>query len=361
MSSKKNIVIGIGLSAGGLDSLQKFFSSLNEPFSPSIVIVQNFDAEGEIILPGLIQKMTPLVVEKISDGMILSPSKIYILPSDRGIIFSENRIYTIPNESGMNWFFNLDNFFSTIADNFGENAAGILMSKIGSGEIMGLEKIKSRGGIVIAQDPDSAKYVETPESVVKNGVFDKILPPEKMPGCLAEYFKYLEAPKPLIDPDSVKEIIKILLEKTGHDFSNYKISTISRRIKRQAALKKTASIDDYIKLIRSDDMALHALFRNFLIGVTAFFRDKDAFDELEKSAVQAIISGRGRKNEPIRIWIPGCSTGEETYSIAILFMKQMKILKKNIPLQIFASDIDKTSIETARRRQRQDFNQQNSA
>lgn len=342
-------VIGIGGTTGGFNSLKKFFNAAKKTFNPAIVILQNLDTLQTEELLNIIKTKTSLASIEVSEPVELESSTVYLSKSGCRLIVKDSKIYPEKWNNDSERYHSLDSFFSSLADHCEENAVGILLSGIGIAGIMGLQKIKKKGGLIIVQDPETAECSEMPSNAIKNAVYDTISAPEDMPAYLTGYAGY--AKKTSLSPGrrTIDEILNILYERTGHDFSNYKITTIKRRIKRQMSINRSETPEDYTLLIKNNENALNALFRDFMIGVTGFFRDMEAFSSLEQTLIPELISKAEKQGSPVRIWIPGCSTGEETYSIAIAFKEYMRINRKDTPLQIFASDIDQAAIAQARR------------
>jgi two-component system CheB/CheR fusion protein len=351
MSIKNDIfpVIAIGASAGGLEAMKEFFGALPEDFNAAYLVLQHFDPEKESILDRLISSIVNIPVVRASDGDTVNPGMIMIMPSDRDISFINGKLKTSGLNCSIEKFHTIDCFFNSLSEEYGEACAGIVLSGMGRDGAAGLEKIRSRGGIALVQEPDTAACRDMPENVLQNGVYDRCLPPGGMPVFLNEYFSDINSTQQTRDDEKIRTLLDIVYDRTGHDFSSYKINTIRRRVNRQAAINRIQDLDSYIEAVKENPPLLDKLFRDFLIGVTGFFRDIEAFNELEKIAVPALLIRAERASMPVRIWIPACSTGEEAYSVAILFFRQMRLMKKDIPVQIFATDIDHQAVDTARR------------
>lgn len=249
----------------------------------------------------------------------------------------------------------VDCFFTSLSQDLGANATGIILSGMASDGTMGIKAIKNQGGMTMVQQPDTAKYNGMPQSAVETGRIDFILPVEKMPETLIRYFRhdYPKLPGKIKSTDILNEnlmgkIFALIRNATGHDFSHYKPSTITRRIERRLEVHQIESVSDYILYLQKNPFEINALFKNILIGVTAFFRDLQAYDVIEKEIFPDLLKNKGA-GAKLRCWVPGCSTGEEAYSLAIILSEVMDKLKKYVPVRIFATDIEPSVIDIARR------------
>jgi len=244
----------------------------------------------------------------------------------------------------------IDLFFRSLALSKQELAIGIILSGTGSDGTMGARAIKAEGGMVMVQSPESSEYDGMPRSVIETGVADYILPPAEMSTQLVAYVTQTFGKRPHVAPkaeNAMKKIFNLLRAQTGHDFSHYKQSTISRRVERRMAIRNIKSVDEYVRNLEQKPAEVDTLFHDLLIGVTSFFRNPTAFDELQKKVIPNLFTDKN-SDSVIRIWVPGCSTGEEAYSIGILIQEQMEMLKQIFRVQIFATDIDSRAIVQAR-------------
>jgi two-component system, chemotaxis family, CheB/CheR fusion protein len=348
------IIVGIGASAGGLEALQELVKNLpqdNEALS--YIIAQHLSPGHKSEMVKLMGKVSPLEVIEAQDGMLVEPKKIYITPPNKHILISDDTIilkaltedYVGPKPS-------IDMFFASLAESKRHDAVAIILSGTGTDGTKGCAKIKAEGGITIAQDPKDAKYDGMPVSAIQAGQIDIVLTCEKIGAELAEIEKYISGEIGLnghssTHPrDSLERIFAILRDANGTDFSNYKLTTLNRRIKRRMVALKISKIDDYVSLLQTDANELATLHKDFLIGVTAFFRDKEAFDDLRTELSRLLLQkGAG---EGLKIWDVACCTGEETYSIAIIIAELMEEQKIHRDVHIFATDIDTQAIKIAR-------------
>lgn len=345
--------VGIGASAGGLEALEKLFRNLSPSTGMAFIIVSHLDPKHISIMPELIQKYTDMKLFQATDGMQIKPNNIYVAPANNEIGLSRGKIkLTSPIESH-GFRLPIDFFFKSLAKDFGENAIGIILSGMASDGTQGIKAIKNELGMVIAQDINSAKFDGMPSSAIKTGLVDYILSPEEIPSQLIKYASNkkdgvsLEQIPDILFSDYLKNIYSILLSDTGHDFSHYKVNTIQRRLERRMVLLQIENISDYIDLLKNEPKETENLFNEFLIGVTNFFRDKESFDKLKGVISKLILQKENNSN--LRIWVPACSTGEEAYSIAIIVSECLTETKKNLNIQIFATDIDSNAIAKARK------------
>ena len=346
-------VVGIGASAGGLDALEKFFGNMTENSGMAFIVVSHLDPNHVSIMPELIQKSTKMKLFQAEDGMVVEPNHVYVAPANRDLAILHGTIQLIEPVEAHGFRLPIDFFFKSLSADLGEKAICIILSGMASDGTAGLKAVKSELGMVMVQDPKSAKFDGMPTSAIKTGLADYILPPEEMPGQLIKYtsqkVKGVLLDKAITDgkiPDSFQKIFILLRTHTGHDFSLYKQNTIYRRVERRMNISQLDNLPNYIRLLQENPAEIENLFKELLIGVTNFFRDPESFENLKKVLLDLVKSKPD--NGQIRIWVPGCSTGEEAYSIAIILRECMDEAKKYFNVQIFATDIDSDAIEKAR-------------
>ena len=351
-------IVGIGASAGGLDAFKRLLGAIPENSGMAYVLVQHLDPSHESILPEILQRVTKIPVHEITEDIYLAPDHIYIIPSNKILTSTDGVLQLAPREKKI-LNFSIDIFFKSLADVHKEFAVGVVLSGTGSDGTLGLKAIKDHGGISIAQDSESASYNSMPQSAVSAGVVDFILAPENIPAHLlqinntyesAHFFKKEEEELPKDDEAIFKQILMLLRQRSGVDFTYYKQPTFHRRIARRIAIVKKKNLSDYLKLLRSDKAEQDALFQDVLIPVTSFFRDPKTFQTLTDTVFPAILKSKAM-DDPIRIWIAGCSTGEEAFSIAIClheFLAQTLSKGTGTKIQLFASDISERAIKIAR-------------
>jgi len=348
-------VVGIGASAGGLAAFEAFFSGMPPGSDPGMafVLVQHLAPDHKSILTDLIRRYTRMQVSEVEDGMTVMPNCAYIIPPNRDMAFLNGTLQLLEPAAPRGQRLPIDFFFRSLAQDQRERAIGVVLSGTGSDGTLGVRAIKGEGGMVMAQNPESTEYDGMPRSAIATGLVDYELPPAEMPAQLIAYTAHafgkppLPATAPPKTESALKKIFVLLRAQTGHDFSQYKPTTSQRRIERRMAVHQTETMDDYVKFIQQTPEEVGALFRDMLIGVTNFFRDPEAFHVLEEKVIPKLFAGKGA-DATIRIWVPGCSTGEEAYSLAILLAERQEVLKTGFKAQVFATDIDSHAIAAAR-------------
>jgi two-component system CheB/CheR fusion protein len=346
-------VVGIGASAGGLEALEKFFQNMPPNPRMAFVVVTHLDPSHTSMMPGLLQKHSSLRVVEVEDGMKIAPNHVYVIPPDRDMGIIKGTLQLMKTEVTPRPRAPVNYFFRHLAADRREKAVGIILSGMGSDGTLGIKSIKGELGMVMVQEPASARYNGMPDSAIATGLADYVLPPEKMPDQLVEYVNRLVmgVPKALppeeIATQALQKVHMLLRSATGHDFSGYKASTILRRIQRRMNVHQIEDMSNYVAYLQRNLEEVKTLFRELLIGVTNFFRDSEAFDVL-KAKVLPILLENKPYNQSLRAWVPGCSTGEEAYSLAIILREFMDELNREVNVQIFATDIDNESIEKAR-------------
>jgi two-component system CheB/CheR fusion protein len=347
-------IVGIGASAGGLAAFEAFFSSMTANPGMAFVLVQHLAPNYTSILSDLIRRYTRLQVFEAENGMTVQPNCTYVIPPNRDMELLNGALRLQEPSEPRGHRLPIDFFFRSLAQDQRERAIGIVLSGTGSDGTLGVRAIKGEGGMIMAQDPESSEFDGMPRSAIATGLVDYEVPPAEMPARLSAYADYafgktgqLAAPSPKAE-SAAKKIFSLLRAQTGHDFCEYKPSTIHRQIARRMAVHQIEKMDSYIDYLRQTPAEVEALFLNFLIGVTSFFRDPEAFKAIEQQIIPKIFTDKPEMDGLIRVWSAGCSTGEEAYSIAILLQERMEALKQNHTIQVFATDIDNRTIATAR-------------
>jgi two-component system CheB/CheR fusion protein len=356
-TSKKHkqafFIVGIGASAGGLEALKIFFDHAVPGSGMAFVIVQHLDPTHRSLLAELISSHTKMTVREISNGLTIEPDCVYVIPPGKGLTLSKKTLVLteLPEEQVKRR--PIDSFFYSLADQMKGNAIGIILSGTGTEGALGLKEIKKAGGMTIVQDPPTAQFDGMPQNAIAAGVADYILPPEKMAEQLTDYIKKkgnntgATSESVVVPENQLSEIFRVIRNQTGYDFSNYKTNTITRRINKRKALNQLDKAEDYASFLERNPDEVTRLYKDFLIGVTSFFRDKEAFKSFEKKAVPHLLE-KCRDKQELRAWVCGCSTGEEAYSIAILMREALEKNKQYLKVTIFASDIDDNAIDFAR-------------
>jgi two-component system, chemotaxis family, CheB/CheR fusion protein len=347
--------VGIGASAGGLAAFEKFFAAMPPDIDPGMafILVQHLSPDHKSMLAELVRRYTRMQVYEVEDGMTVQPNCAYIIPPNHDMALSQGKLHLLEMGERHGLRLPIDFFFRSLAQDQRERAICIVLSGTGSDGTRGVRAVKEAGGMVMAQTPDSTEFDGMPRSAIATGLVDYVLLPAEMPDQLIAYatHAYGQKPRQTLSPhpkqNKLNKIFILLHAQTGHDFSQYKQNTVTRRIERRMAVQQIEQIDEYIRYVQQNMAEAEALFQDLLIGVTQFFRDPEAFAALETQAIPQLLAVKSR-GDLVRVWVPGCSTGEEAYSIAILLREQMEALKQRFKVQIFATDIDSRAIATAR-------------
>ena len=349
-------IVGIGASAGGLAAFEAFFSGMpkNADIGMAFVLVQHLAPDHKSILSDLIQRCTHMQVFEVEDGIVVHPNCVYIIPPNRDMAFLNGSLQLLEPSAPRGQRLPIDFFFRSLAHDLSQRAIGIVLSGTGSDGTQGVRAIKGEGGMVMAQTPETTEFEGMPQSAIATGMVDYQLPPADMPARLIAYFKHAFGPSrvpAVVDTPQVesalKKIFVLLRAQTGHDFSEYKPSTVNRRVERRMAVHQIDGVESYVRFLQQTPAEVEALFRDLLIGVTNFFRDPEAFKVLEEQVIPKLFENKPA-GSAVRVWCTGCSTGEEAYSIAILLQEYMESLKQHFTIQLFATDIDSRAIATAR-------------
>ncbi len=350
-------IVGIGASAGGIEALEHLFRAVPHASGTAYVIVTHLSPSRESLLPTIIRRWTEMPVESIDDGVVPRADHVYVMPENATLTIVAGRFQLVRPRSPDRDPKPIDLFLSSLALDLGERAIAVILSGSDGDGTLGAKAIKERGGLTLAQiaDGTAPKYPGMPDTAIASGMIDFAVPVQDMPGHIASFVEALDAVEQL-ESDAGEaarfeefrgEIYALLQGQIGHDFSGYKTKTFNRRVQRRKQLLQIETLEDYVTRLRRDSTEVAALFRDLLINVTNFFRDKDAFDALQTQVIPALFEGKGRA-DTVRVWVPGCATGEEVYSIAILLREHMDTLDVRPRVQIFATDIDERSLEAAR-------------
>ncbi len=349
-------IVGIGASAGGLDSCTRLVEALPDTGGMAFILVQHLDPTHESMMVGLLASHTGMTILQASNGMPIEPDHFYVIPPGAQLAVEGGALRLSARKVRRGLRLPFDYLLQSMAREYGARAACVILSGTGADGSVGLRAIKERGGVVIVQDPDEAGYDGMPRNAILTGLVDHVLPVARMPEALAVhageqpsgYRRAAMTPRPR-GPEWLPEIIELLRNRTAHDFTFYKPGTLQRRIERRMAMAsiRTGDTNQYLELLRGDSAELEVLAKDLLINVTNFFRDPEVFDLLTQQIVPDLVR-RHVSDQPIRLWVAGCSTGEETYSLAMVFREEIMAAKRNIRLQVFASDVDADAIAAAR-------------
>ena len=356
-TQSSSIVIGIGASAGGLEALQQFFSYMPPNSGLSFVVVQHLSPDYKSLMADILGKYTEMSVCQAENHMAVEPDTVYLIPPKKYMTIKDGRLILSEAPGSLNH--PIDAFFASLAAEKREHSIAVVLSGTGSDGTNGVKMVKEHGGLVIAQAPESAKFDGMPRSVINTGLADFVLSPEEIAEEILNFsntpvlLRPLRGDSLLTDDDSLfseeetlSHIYTILKNASGIDFTYYKRSTILRRIERRMLVTHTPSLTEFAHLLGDNAEEVQILAKEILIGVTNFFREPAFFEKLKYNAIYKIVE-RAKEEEPIRVWSAGCSTGEEAYSIAILFQEVMEELNVKRDVKIFATDVDSRAIEQA--------------
>ena len=348
-------VVGIGASAGGLEALTILFKALAPDLGMAYVLVPHLDPHRESAFTQILERLTRMPVREVEDGMPIEADHVYVIPPNCDLHVSNARLHIADREQPRISIATIDIFFRSLAASQTRNAIGVVLSGTGSDGTLGLTAIKGEGGITFAQSARTAKYESMPASAIAAGCVDFVLSPEEIAQELARIRQHPYVAGAHIETEvdrgtdaNMAQIFRLLHRAMKVDFSEYKLPTIGRRIQRRMVLHKMDQLADYVELLRSDRNEVNALYRDLLINVTSFFRNPEAFDILKQKVYPAILQAHASSASPIRVWVPGCSTGEEAYSLAISLVEFLGEERVEVPVQIFGTDLNETSIQRAR-------------
>lgn len=348
-----HFVVGIGASAGGLEALGKFFADTPVQSGLAFVVVQHLSPDYKSFMVELLSKRTEIPVLRAEDGLEVKPDHIYLIPPKKNLKIFQGRLLLVDPDLARGFNMPIDVFFRSLAEEKQHHSIGVVLSGTGSDGTMGIRAIKDAGGLAMVQSESTAQFDGMPRSAISTGLADFILPPEAMAQQLVQYVQhpFVAKEKAIARDQSTTETLMhkmfaLLRERCGVDFSNYKPSTIDRRIERRISINQLNNLEEYYSYVESSPREANLLFNELLICVTRFFRDREAFEFLEKLALPGLLE-RVPPGDPVRVWVPSCSTGEEAYSLAMLFADEMARQDKVWDVKIFATDISKTAIETA--------------
>ena len=345
-------IVGIGASAGGLEALQEFFDRMSPKTGMAFVVVQHLSPDFESLMVDLLRKRTHMTVQKVNEPTEVKPNHVYLLPRRKDLVIKERTLHPLERDPHIKLNLPIDIFFNSLGDQLHENAVAVILSGSGTDGSRGVRTVKENGGIVFVQRPDSAQFNGMPNAAITLNIADNILRPFEIAGELNRIFgengKNLRAR--LCADSTLNDILAGVLEKvkktSGVDFRLYRQQTLYRRIEKRMSINGIKSPQDYLNYLGNNEDEAHTLFYEFLIGVTAFFRNKEAFESLEKYVIPELFKNK-TPHEKVRVWLAGCSTGEEAYSIAILLNEFLEKNDHKHDFKIFASDINKQAIDYA--------------
>ena len=347
-------VAGIGASAGGYDAIRNLFRAMPNDTGIGFVIVQHLDPSHTSLAAELFGKCTSMPVVQATDGTRIEANHVYTAPSDKEVAVVNGHLRLTPRNEQQHLHLPIDHFFHSLGEDRKAKAIGIVLSGTGSDGTLGLKTIAAHGGVVLVQDPASAQFDGMPHSALASGVTNYVLPVERMPNVLASYAShpYARSTEEValegVPNKALQDMLKAIKAQRGYDFAGYKRGTLRRRIQRRMSMHGMLRDADYAALLKRNPEEVDALFRDLLIGVTEFFRDPEAWAALDADVVAPLVASK-HGDEPIRIWVPGSSTGEEAYTMAMLVLDRLRLARKTCPVQIFATDTSTEGLEVGRR------------
>jgi two-component system CheB/CheR fusion protein len=347
-------IVGIGASAGGLEALEQFFGSMPKDSGMAFVVIQHLDPTRKGMMPEILQRITKMKVYTVTDRLKIKPNCVYVIPPNKSMSILKGALHLFEPIETHGLRLPIDLFFRSLADDQREQSIGIVLSGMGSDGSMGLIAIKQKGGIVLVQEPESAKFDSMPQNALKAVTPDFIAPANELSSNLLNIKRTITGKNDVTklekDRSSLDKIIILLRSHTGNDFSQYKENTIYRRIERRMGIHIIRTIEAYVKFLQKNPVEIEILFKELLIGVTNFFRDTAVWEHLKAKVLPDLFT-KVTHRQVLRAWVPACSTGEEAYTLAIIFKEAIEKSKldKNFTLQIFATDLDSDAIEQARK------------
>lgn len=356
-------IVGVGASAGGLKALQSMFESLPDDSGLAFVVIQHLDPTKKSLTSELLGKHTGMRVTQVEDDPRVKPNHVYVIPPNKYLSISGGELHLSEPDTPRRTRMAIDFFLRSLAQDQGPRAVAVILSGTGTDGTLGIKAVKGAGGLVVAQDLSSAEFGGMPRSAINSGIVDHILPPDKMSESLVQFalHPYVretklemdtshDEPASAVEPEQENgfdSIISLLRHHSKRDFRSYKDKTLVRRTRRRMCLNQIDEYEIYLEYLKTHPEEIEALAKDLLISVTDFFREPEAWEQLRETCIEPLVRDKGT-DDPIRIWVPGCATGEEPYSIAMLVLEELKQANKNCPLQVFASDLAPDAIEYAR-------------
>ncbi|HVX59445.1 MAG TPA: chemotaxis protein CheB [Pirellulales bacterium] len=346
-------IVGIGASAGGLESLEQVFRYMPADTGMAFVVIQHLSPDFKSLMDELLARQTDIPVCRAEHEMTVEPNHIYLIPPRKEMIISGRKLLLTDKDPKQGLALPIDHFFRSLAQDAGHCAVGVVLSGSGSDGSRGIRDIHGAGGLVVSESLDTAKFDGMPLSAIETGVVDMVLPPAQIPQALVNHAQNLAAVESFADEHSSRgahqglpAIFDLLNREYGLDFSHYKSTTVGRRVQRRLSMHRIDDLDEYAERLRNDSDELNALYKDLLIGVTRFFRDREAFERLEREVLPEIIQ-KTPEDQEIRVWVVACATGEEAYSVAILLHELLEAAHRPVNAKVFATDVHRASLETA--------------
>lgn len=350
--SEPFFVVGIGASAGGLEALEQFFEHVPEDSRLCFVVVQHLSPDFKSMMDELLARRTQIPIVRVEDGIELRPNAIFLMPPRKEMIQSAGRLFLTDKDPSQGFALPIDRFLRSLAQDFGSRSIGVILSGTGSDGSRGIRDIHEAGGLVVAQSEESAKFDGMPRSARETGLVDLVLPAADMPDAILKLARMRRNPdgvggdEPTVPEVGLQAIFRMLRAEYGIDFSQYKPSTVTRRVERRLLLNQSMDVEQYVELLSESSAELNQLYKDLLIGVTQFFRDREAFHRLAADELPRLLSSVSDDQE-FRVWVAGCATGEEAYSLAILIHEQLATMNRHPTVRIFATDAHRASLDLA--------------
>ena len=347
-------IVGVGASAGGLEAIENFFGALPDDTNMAFVVVQHLSPDFKSHMQELLSRKTKMNIHRVENGMAVEPNSVYLIPPKMEMIISERKLLLTERSPDRALSHPIDQFFRSLAADAGRFSISIVLSGTGSDGSRGIRDVHEAGGLVIAQDGHSAKFDGMPMNAQATGIVDVVVPPDAIAEVIVRYAKDGLSPEEVAKQEllasaekGIDRVFQLLNQQHGLDFSYYKSSTVGRRIQRRIDLLRLGSLKDYLERIEGDPEELNDLYKDLLIGVTRFFRDNEAFEALKNEIIPKLFRKKDNEEVPIRVWVAGCATGEEAYSVAILLEEERRRRNSNVEIKIFATDPHHVSLHKA--------------
>lgn len=345
-------VVGIGASAGGLEALEQFFEQVREDSRLCFVVVQHLSPDFKSMMDELLARRTRIPIIHVEDGIAIRPNAIYLMPPRKEMILSAGRLFLTDKDPSQGLALPIDRFLRSLAQDVGVRSIGVILSGTGSDGSRGIRDIHEAGGLVVVQSEESAKFDGMPRSARETGLADLVLPAAEMPDAISKLVRFRRHPdsrnneEPVVPEVGLQAIFRMLRAEYGIDFSQYKPSTVTRRVERRLLLNQSLDVEQYVERLSENAGELNQLYKDLMIGVTQFFRDREAFHRLAVEELPRLLADI-RDDQEFRVWVAGCATGEEAYSLAIIIHEQLALLKRQPTVRIFATDAHRASLDFA--------------
>lgn len=349
-SDSQTVIVGIGASAGGLEALRNFFSAVPENSGIVFVVVQHLDPTHESLMADLLGRCTKMSVTQVVDQVQLEPNHVYVIPPNKDLAAKDGRLVLTQPTKRRGLRMPIDFFFTSLANDQRESAVVVILSGSGSDGTQGARLVKENGGMIMVQDPKTAQHTGMPSSAIATGLVDYVLEPDQMPQALSNYVQHITSRGAVTiyeEHEDLNRVLALLQAHTQHNFRFYKKTTLMRRINRRMGLHQIGSYSEYLEYLRTVPQEVNSLFKDLLISVTEFFRDAEAWEGLKAHALPQVC-GNASSSQSIRVWVPGCATGEEAYTIGSLVLDYLYENKIDAEVQVFGTDIDERALEIAR-------------